>query len=126
MGKWTTPSHHDRESRDEDREADGRVSNQVEKLEKHWRWWLSSSRSTGLPRLREPVALSVVGGGAPSHGDDPVGGQYTGAKAALRPIYDALVGEVRRFGTDVEISPKKANGPAAAWATACNPPPRRD
>ena len=42
-------------------------------------------------------------------GDDPVGAQYEGAKAALRPIYDAILEGVQRFGGDVEVSPKKAN-----------------
>jgi len=34
--------------------------------------------------------------------------QYAGAKAALRPIYDALVSLVCKFGADVEVSPKKS------------------
>ncbi|MEO8360890.1 MAG: DUF5655 domain-containing protein [Vicinamibacteria bacterium] len=55
------------------------------------------------------IAHSIKGGGAPSHGDDPVGVQYAGAKAALRPIYDAIVAAVGKFGSDVEVSPKKAN-----------------
>ncbi|MCI0488603.1 MAG: DUF4287 domain-containing protein [Blastocatellia bacterium] len=41
-------------------------------------------------------------------GDDLIRAQYTGAKAALRPIYDALIAEVEKFGEDVEIAPKKA------------------
>lgn len=39
--------------------------------------------------------------------DDPVAAQYAGEKAALRPIYDALIAEIAKFGGDVEISPKK-------------------
>jgi len=39
---------------------------------------------------------------------DLVAAQYSGAKAALRPIYDALVAAIRKFGDDVELSPKKA------------------
>jgi len=38
---------------------------------------------------------------------DLVAAQYAGKKAALRPIYDALVAAVSRFGKDVEVSPKK-------------------
>jgi hypothetical protein len=34
--------------------------------------------------------------------------QYSGAKAALRPVYDALVAAVRTFGSDTEFAPKKA------------------
>lgn len=33
--------------------------------------------------------------------------QYSGDKAPLRPIYDAIVRAVSRFGRDIEISPKK-------------------
>lgn len=38
---------------------------------------------------------------------DLVATQYSGKKAGLRPIYDALV-RAARLGEDVEISPKKA------------------
>ena len=34
--------------------------------------------------------------------------QYAGAKAGLRPIYDALIKTINGFGSDVEIAPKKA------------------
>ena len=34
--------------------------------------------------------------------------QYAGAKAALKPLYEALAAEIRAFGPDVEFSPKKA------------------
>ncbi len=40
--------------------------------------------------------------------DDLVSMQYSGAKTALRPIYEALVEVVTSFGNDVEIAPKKA------------------
>ncbi|MGH7577586.1 MAG: DUF4287 domain-containing protein [Longimicrobiales bacterium] len=40
-------------------------------------------------------------------GDDLVDAQYTGSRAAVRPIYDAVIDQVRRFGSDVEIAPKK-------------------
>ncbi len=43
-----------------------------------------------------------------SSADDPVAAQYAGAKAELKPIYDAIIKAVSKFGTDVEISPKKA------------------
>lgn len=47
--------------------------------------------------------------GAPSGDDELVDAQYAGVKAALRPFYDAIVKEVKKFGKDVVISPKKAN-----------------
>jgi predicted transport protein len=40
--------------------------------------------------------------------DDLVSARYAGPKEPLRPIYDALIKAVGRFGKDVEISPKKA------------------
>lgn len=39
--------------------------------------------------------------------DSLVDHQYSGAKAGLRPIYDAILAAVHKFG-DVEVSPKKA------------------
>ncbi len=38
---------------------------------------------------------------------NPAAGQYDGAKAALKPIYDKLVSICEGFGKDVELSPKK-------------------
>ncbi len=40
--------------------------------------------------------------------DDPIATQYSGKKEALRPIYDALMAAVSKFGSDVEVAPKKA------------------
>jgi predicted transport protein len=34
--------------------------------------------------------------------------QYAGTKAALRPIYEKLLGAIKAFGKDIEVSPKKA------------------
>lgn len=46
---------------------------------------------------------------APAAGsDDLIGAQYAGAKAALKPIYDALVAAISACGDDIEFSPKKA------------------
>lgn len=45
---------------------------------------------------------------APADADDLVEAQYAGAKAALRPIYDALLAALRKLGNDVEVAPKKA------------------
>jgi hypothetical protein len=39
---------------------------------------------------------------------DPIGALYSGAKAGLRPIHDALAAAIKRFGGDVEFAPKKA------------------
>ena len=40
--------------------------------------------------------------------DDLVAQQYSGSKAAMRPMCDALIRSVQQFGPDVEIAPKKA------------------
>ncbi len=45
---------------------------------------------------------------APAGADDLVSGQYCGAKAALKPLYDAIIATARSFGADVEVDPKKA------------------
>lgn len=41
-------------------------------------------------------------------GEDLLAQQFTGEKAVLRPIYDKLATELARFGSDVELAPKKA------------------
>lgn len=40
--------------------------------------------------------------------DDLVEAQYAGKKAALKPVYEALVEAIQKFGKDVEFAPKKA------------------
>ncbi len=47
---------------------------------------------------------SAAGDAAPV---DLIASQYSGKKADLKPIYDALISAVGKFG-DVEVSPKKA------------------
>lgn len=55
------------------------------------------------------VALTAMQTDArPKEADDLVAAQYAGAKAGLRPVYEALVTAVSRFGPDVEFAPKKA------------------
>jgi hypothetical protein len=39
---------------------------------------------------------------------DLVDNQYAGAKSDLKPIYDAIITAVSKFGSDVEIAPKKS------------------
>jgi len=51
---------------------------------------------------------SLAGNGVTTSVSDLVDAQYQGAKADLRPIYEALIGMVQKFGKDVEVSPKKA------------------
>ncbi len=47
-------------------------------------------------------------GTEPASDEDLVAAQYAGGKAALRPIYDAVLEVVGAFGDDVEVAPKKS------------------
>lgn len=61
----------------------------------------------GYANLVAHKALASDAGSA----EDPaalIDAQYAGGKAALRPIYDALIAAIGKFGADVEIAPKKA------------------
>jgi hypothetical protein len=89
--------------------------------------WLGVLRSSGLSKHKEIMSLLKTSHGL-THGfanmialqflqsdsqtagdtDALVAAQYAGAKAALVPIYDAIIAAVRSFGKDVEVSPKKA------------------
>ena len=45
---------------------------------------------------------------APAEGSDGlIDAQYTGAKAAMRPLYDKMIAVMTSLGPDVEVSPKK-------------------
>jgi hypothetical protein len=88
--------------------------------------WLKVARASGLEKHGEIikhlktehgmtygyanlVAMKFREGGKPAPAtDELVNAQYSGAKGELRPIYDALVTAIGKFGKDVEISPKKA------------------
>lgn len=61
----------------------------------------------GYANLVAHSASGVMSDGAPE-GDDLVTAQYAGEKAALKPAFDRLMGEVSTFGADVEVAPKKA------------------
>lgn len=58
----------------------------------------------GAGKSKEAGAKGTPGG----TGEMLVAAQYAGAKAELKPIYDALLKAVTKFGNDVEISPKRA------------------
>ncbi|MBK7657725.1 MAG: DUF4287 domain-containing protein [Betaproteobacteria bacterium] len=81
-----------------------------EKLSKHGEIvkWLKEKHAMGHG-YANLVAQRTLAGDAPEPAaDDLLAGQYAGAKAALRPAYDKLAGEIAKFGADVEFSPKKA------------------
>jgi len=60
----------------------------------------------GYANLVAQRTLQAAQGG-PGSGQDLVAAQYSGPRAALRPIHDALVEVCRALGKDVEVSPKK-------------------
>ena len=104
--------------------AQSMIDNLPEKTGKSLEEWLNITRAAGLDKHGQIVKMLKTDHGM-THGyanlvaaktletgpaateADLVGAQYSGPKADLRPIYDALLGEVERFGDDVEISPKK-------------------
>ncbi len=62
----------------------------------------------GYANLVAHKLLKSDAGSATESGTDLVTEQYTGPKESLRPIYDKLITAISRFGSDVEIAPKKA------------------
>lgn len=60
----------------------------------------------GYANLIAHTAAGSVGEGAPGK-EDLLLSQYSGEKAALKPIYEQIIKKVSQFGRDVEISPKK-------------------
>ncbi len=63
--------------------------------------------SHGFANLVAHKTLKSDAGSAAAGGTDLVAAQYAGAKADLKPIYDALIKAVSAFGKDAEIAPKK-------------------
>lgn len=76
-----------------------------QKLEKHGKivGFLKSDHGVthGFANLIAAKALET----APL--SDPVSAQYSGAKAALKPIYDEIMAFAKNLGDDIEIAPKK-------------------
>jgi predicted transport protein len=62
----------------------------------------------GYANLVAHSALKSDAVSVAAEGVDLVAAQYAGAKAPLRPLYDALAARVQAFGKDVELAPKKA------------------
>ncbi len=103
------------------------VANLAEKTGKSLQQWLAVVSKSGLAKHGDIVkmlkadhdmghgyanlvahrALQAAAGGEAPGADDLLAAQYAGAKAALRPIYDALIAACAKFGSDLEVSPKK-------------------
>lgn len=104
------------------------IENLAQKTGKPLADWVKLVKKSGLSRHGEIVAMlkrdhglghgyanlvahQALGSDSMSvakGGTDLVAGQYGGAKAGLRPIYDLLAKKVQGFGADVELAPKKA------------------
>ncbi len=57
-------------------------------------------------KAREADAASIVKA-AEASGRDPVDDLYSGKKADLKPLHDALMTAITTFGDDIELAPKK-------------------
>jgi Domain of unknown function (DUF5655)/Domain of unknown function (DUF4287) len=102
------------------------VKNLEKQTGKTFEQWIKIAQASKLTKAREIlnflksdhgltygyanlIALKALGSDAgSSNADDLIATQYSGAKAQLKPIYDALLAEVQKFGDDVEAAPKKA------------------
>lgn len=82
------------------------------KLDKHGKIVAHLKTDHGMTHgFANLVAMTMLKGGDPTRaadGDELVDTQYKGAKADLRPIYDALIKKIAKLGKDVELAPKKA------------------
>lgn len=77
-------------------------------LEKHTELMNHIKQEYGVSHgFANTIVLHYRAQGTSQADDDLVNAQYQGAKAALRPIYDALIATISGFGDDVEIAPKK-------------------
>ena len=109
-----------------DEMAASMIANMKEKTGKTLPQWLRVARAAKLEKHGEILKL-LKGEHGMTHGfanlvahktlasdagsadaTDLVAAQYAGPKAGLRPIYDALIREIKKFGKDVEIAPKKS------------------
>ena len=102
------------------------IRNLEEKTGKKFSAWLKLVKTSGLSKHGQIVKMLKTDHGL-THGyanlvahkalesdagsadaGSLIDSQYAGKKEALRPIYDALMKKVERFGKDLEVAPKKA------------------
>lgn len=105
--------------------ADAMIANFREKTGKTLAQWLVIARRSGLSKHGEIVKhlksehgmthgfanlvahkLLASDAGSAASADDLISAQYSGAKADLKPIYDAVIAAAQQCGA-VEIAPKK-------------------
>jgi predicted transport protein len=71
--------------------------------------WLKSDHGLSHGYANQVAIRTLAAADSPAAGsEDLVIAQYSGTKAGMRPVYDALVKHISKFGPDVEFSPKKA------------------
>jgi len=107
--------------------ANSMIKNFVEKTGNTLEHWKSIAAKSGLEKHGQIVKMlkmdhgmthgfaNVVAhkflksdAGSASPDTDLVALQYAKGKEHLKPIYDALMDQIKSFGSDVEIAPKKA------------------
>lgn len=87
--------------------------------------WIQTVRASGLARHGEIVAMlkrdhgfthgnanlvalrALDEHGSAQDDDALIMSHYAGKNAVLRPLYDRVIAEVRGFGPDIELAPKK-------------------
>ncbi|MFN8668460.1 MAG: DUF4287 domain-containing protein [Gemmatimonadaceae bacterium] len=71
--------------------------------------WLKGEHGVthGYANLIAHMTLKSDSGSKLQAGDDLVGEMFAGDRAALRPIFDALMRAITAFGSDIEQAPKK-------------------
>lgn len=99
------------------------IANLPEKTGKPLEDWIKIVGASGLDKHGKIVAM-LKGDHGVGHGfanliasealktDEPVdlvSAQYSGAKASLKPIHDAISNFAKSLGDDVEVSPKKTS-----------------
>lgn len=112
---------------DQDPQVQTMIDNMPDKTGKSLEEWFEVITAAGLEKHGDIMALlkgahGVTHGfantiailyrqqaaGGPPAAADLVAAQYAGDKAALTPIYQAILDVVNGFGPDVEIAPKKS------------------
>ena len=102
------------------------IRNLEEKTGRSMADWIGTARGSGLGKHKEMVEhlktvhgltygyanqiaqRALAGDDAPAQGSaELIDAQYTGSKAAMRPLYDRLVEVINQLGPEVEVSPKK-------------------
>jgi Domain of unknown function (DUF4287) len=73
----------------------------------------------GAAHRVSPVARQAAAPPAgPGQDADPASALYTGRKASLRPVHDALMSAVTTLGDDIEVAPKKATSACGAASSS--------